>query len=68
MEEVATEFNRYNTLQIRIEDPSIRARMMNGVFNADEPQALLKFLAGEPGIAIERSGEDVVVRRIDAAH
>jgi transmembrane sensor len=63
LEEVAREFNRYNELQIRIEDAAVKARVLNGVFNADDPDALLKFLAREPGLSIEVVGNDAVVQR-----
>jgi transmembrane sensor len=56
---VATEFNRYNRLQIRIADPRLRERELEGVFNADEPQALLDFLALEQDLRFERQGDVV---------
>jgi len=63
LQEVAREFNRYNALQIRVEDPAVGARVLNGVFNADEPGALLNFLAREPDLQIRHVGNEVVVKR-----
>ncbi len=59
--EVAAEFNRYNRLQIRIADEAIGNRTMSGVFNADEPQSLLDFLANEGGIRFENTGDAVTL-------
>src|SRR5262249_55455342 len=48
--EVAEEFNRYNEYQIRIDDEALRRRLIWGVFQADEPQALVKFLQRDPSL------------------
>lgn len=42
------EFNRYNELQLVLEDPQLSGERLSGVFDADQPQALVRFL--------ERSG------------
>jgi transmembrane sensor len=63
---VAEEFNRYNEVQIRVDDPAVRSRVMNGVFNADDPGALLRFLARESNLSIQRQGGEVVIRQIGA--
>lgn len=60
--EVAEQFNRYNHLQIRIEASPIAARELNGVFNADEPQALLDFLARDPDLQFEKHDNEIVIR------
>jgi transmembrane sensor len=61
--EIAGEFNRYNELQIRIEDPAIRERQLDGVFDADEPKALLDYLAQDKSLRLEQPSRDVVVVR-----
>lgn len=38
------EFNRYNVKQILIDDPALAGLRITGVFNADEPAALVKYL------------------------
>jgi len=55
--EVAAEFNRYNRAQIHIEDGALGRRKMNGVFNADEPQTFLDFLARDKEVRLERHGD-----------
>jgi len=62
LSEVAEQFNRYNRAQIRIEDPAIAARQLNGVFNADEPQSLLDFLGQGSELRFDRAGRDILIR------
>jgi transmembrane sensor len=57
--EAASEFNRYNRLQIHVADESIGQRRMSGLFNADEPQSLLDFLASEGGVGFDRTADTV---------
>ncbi|MBL8270909.1 FecR family protein [Steroidobacter sp.] len=63
LSDVAAEFNRFNRVQIQIGDPEIAQRELNGVFNADEPQALLNFLRNDRDVRVEDSGEQVTIRR-----
>lgn len=65
--EIAEDFNRYNRApQIRIEGTALRARQFSGVFDADDPQSLVDYLAsvlsktGE--ISIDRSAGTIVIR------
>lgn len=44
---VAAEFARYSSRAIRIEDPTVAARTINGVFDATDPASLLEFLSGD---------------------
>lgn len=60
--EAAQQFNRYNKIHIRIDDPEIAAREIEGVFNADEPQALVDFLALDESLRIERGTDLIVIR------
>lgn len=61
--EMAAEFARYNrTPQILIEGEKLRARRFSGVFDADDPESLVSFLASEKNIAIERQGDKFIVR------
>ena len=62
LEYVAEQFNRYNKTQIRVADPRIRDRELEGVFNADEPQALLDFLALEKDLRFDREGDIISIR------
>ncbi len=59
--DVVEQFNRYNRTQIHIADPAVRLRELDGVFNADQPQALLDFLVQERQLWIEHSGDVVII-------
>jgi transmembrane sensor len=62
LEEVAAEFNRYNKLQIRLEGEAVRIRKMSGVFDADDPQPLIDFLADDPALEVTRQGDEILIR------
>lgn len=56
--EVAEEFNRYNLDKIRIEDGDLSRQHVSGVFQADDPESFLAFIADIPGVTI-RQGDGV---------
>jgi transmembrane sensor len=61
--EIADTFNRYSrTPQILVEDPALRARRFGGTFDADNPEALIKFLRAEPGLICETQGTTLSIR------
>lgn len=51
--DVATEFNRYNAMQLRIEGENARQRRFTGVLDADRPETLLRILEEEGDLRIE---------------
>jgi ferric-dicitrate binding protein FerR (iron transport regulator) len=56
------EFNRYNRLpQFRLEGKDVELRHYTGVFDADDPDSLVQLLAAEPGLAVERNGDEIIV-------
>jgi transmembrane sensor len=59
---VADEFNRYNELQLIVTGEATRTRRVTGVFDADDPRALLTFLGHDPALAIEQNGDRVSIR------
>ena len=59
--EVAAEFNRYNRQIIEIRSAVLREQEVTGVFQANDPTSFLTFLAGFPGVTIEKSADRVVV-------
>jgi transmembrane sensor len=59
---IAAEFNRYNDTQLLIEGPTTTARLVTGVFDADNPGALVAFLEGDPQLSVESRGNEVVIR------
>lgn len=42
--EVVDEFNRYNILQMHVDDVQLSNERISGVFNADQPRSLARFL------------------------
>ena len=61
--EIAAEFNRYNrTPQIRVEGDEVRSRRYTAVFDADNPQTLLKFLARDGQLEFVADGDGFVIR------
>lgn len=60
---VVEEFNRFNRVQILIDDPQIAQRELNGVFNVDEPQALLDFLRQDTDVTVDDAGGTITLRR-----
>jgi len=58
---VAQEFNRYNTTQIIINDPQIMNIKLNGVFDADNPEAFIKFLEISGIVKADRNNKDKFV-------
>lgn len=67
--DVVAEFNRYNTLQVVIDDPALAGERINGVFDADKPQHLLDFLTRDATVqALELSGGRVSLSRASAPH
>ena len=63
LDAIAAEFNRYNRVpQIRVEGDSVRTRRYTAVFDADNPQTLLKFLAKDNDLKFAAEGDDFVIR------
>jgi transmembrane sensor len=53
--EVAEEFNRYNRQRIRVLGASLRQQEVTGLFQANDPESFVQFLAGIPDVRIERN-------------
>jgi transmembrane sensor len=60
--EIAEEFNRYNSMQLSVEGGTLAQRRVTGVFDADRPEALLKFLRTDPALEVEQQGSAIVIR------
>jgi len=61
--DVAAEYNRYNTSQVRIEDTDIEQRQLSGTYSADRPENLVRYLEEAFPVAVTRQGNDWIVRR-----
>jgi len=66
--EVADEFNRYNRERIEIQSSQLRSQEITGVFEANNPESFMTFLAKIPDVTVERSADDerLIVRQTDA--
>jgi transmembrane sensor len=62
LDEVAAEFNRRSKIQIRLEGDEVRTRKVSGVFDADDPQPLIDFLAEDPALEFIRNGDEILIR------
>jgi transmembrane sensor len=55
---VIDEFNLYNETQLRLDDSELASLRITGVFNADDPGALVKYLERVQGVTATRTAED----------
>ena len=63
LEDVATQFNRYNALQIRIADEALRGKQITGVFDADDPRSFVQFLQRDTTLAVDDGEDEISIRR-----
>jgi transmembrane sensor len=66
--EVADEFNRYNRERIEIQSSQLRGQEITGVFEANNPESFMTFLAKIPDVTVERSVDDgrLIVRQTES--
>jgi transmembrane sensor len=59
--DVAAEFNRYNhSPQIRVDGQTAQERRLTGIFDADDPESLVLFLA-DSDLSVRQEGSEVVI-------
>jgi transmembrane sensor len=58
---VAAEFNRYNTIQIEVNDPRISDMSISGVFHIYDVQSFVDFLNGLHGVHTSLMGRQLIV-------
>jgi transmembrane sensor len=63
--EVVAEFNRYNHRQIVVADAQLGEERISGVFDADEPDALIGFLTRDGAVRVTEEGGSVVLELAD---
>lgn len=66
VENAVAEFNRYNRIQLSIQDPALAQRRISGVFNAADPESFVAFLQSVTSVNVSR--DEVAGIRIDRAH
>lgn len=57
--EVTARFNRHNTLQLLITDPTLGARRIGGIFALDDVEAFVRLLERDGIIRAERQGDTI---------
>jgi len=63
LQEVASEFNRYNKQpQLQVIGDQARQKRMMGVFDADDPAALVLFIERLPDLSVEHAGDRIIIR------
>lgn len=67
--DIAAEFNRYNAnVKIRVIGDASTNEHFSGTFDADAPEAVMKALAGDSHLSVERIGKEIVIRSRPVAH
>ena len=66
--EAVREFNRYNTRQIVIADPSLEALRVGGNFKLDNSDAFVRLMQAVFPIQAEQQGREIVLTRKPQAH
>lgn len=61
--EVVSRFNERNRLQLELADPDLSARVVGGTFRHDDVETFVRLIESSGDIAVERSGDRVVLRR-----
>jgi transmembrane sensor len=59
--DVVKQFNRRNTVQIRLIDNALAMRTVTGIFDASDPQSFVDFLQSFAGVTSNRNGEEILV-------
>ncbi|MGH7956759.1 MAG: FecR family protein, partial [Opitutaceae bacterium] len=55
--------NRYNKVQFVIEDAALARLGISGLFRADNIDTFVRLLEGTCGIAAERSGDTILLKK-----
>jgi transmembrane sensor len=63
LREVVTEFNRYNSRQLVIDDDATGAIVVGGTFRADNVEAFVRLLDVGFGVSATARGDEIVLRR-----
>ncbi len=68
LSEIVTEFNRYNHQRLILDDTTVAALEISGVFSTHDPESLILFLERIANVHVEHSpdGSEIHVRAVDA--
>jgi transmembrane sensor len=59
--DVVQQFNRFNSVQIKVLDPQLDTRPISAVFNVSEPEAFVTFLESGANIRVTRPSRHMIV-------
>ncbi len=59
--EVVEQFNRYNSIQLRVQGGQLARRTISGVFNAANPEAFIDFIQATTSVRVERDSHGNIV-------
>jgi transmembrane sensor len=65
LSDVVAEFNRYNRRQLVIEHAELSQTRISAVFDADQPEALVRFLTQNTPIQVIETSDSQLVLRVD---
>jgi transmembrane sensor len=63
LSEIIAEFNRYNRVQLAVEDPALAVERFGGSFRVDQPDAFVRLLENRFGVCAQRSVAQIVLSR-----
>jgi transmembrane sensor len=66
--EVAAEFNRYGGIALEIDDDTVRALRISGVFNAYDTDSFAAFLQTLNGVVVQKTPTRIRVRSISSVY
>lgn len=61
--EVIAQFNRRNKIQIQVADPSLGQLLVDGSFQAENVEALVRLIANQGSIQVERPSPELLILR-----
>jgi transmembrane sensor len=59
--DVVEQFNRYNLVQLHVGDQQLANRLVNGVFDANEPDSFISVIRTIASVRVERRGQEVTL-------
>jgi transmembrane sensor len=59
--DVVEQFNRYNLVQLHVGDQQLANQLVNGVFDANEPDSFISVIRIIASVRVERRGQDVTL-------
>ncbi len=58
---IVTEFNRYNRVQLRVDDAALAGRRVSGVFDAAYPEEFVAFIQGATPVEVKRIEGRIII-------